>query len=69
VEAVGFEVLRSRLIGSRGLVVGRKEEDRESIFFRDVNRRVVEDRETISFRDFDWRAAGRVPDGEETASL
>ena len=38
VEASGFKVLRSRLIGSRGLVVARKEEDPETDFYRRFDR-------------------------------
>ena len=41
VRAAGFEVMRSRTLGGRGLVVGRKIEDSETIYFRDYDRGVV----------------------------
>lgn len=41
VESAGFEVTRSRPVGGRGLVVGRKTEDAETTFFRNLDRGVV----------------------------
>lgn len=41
VRSAGFEVERSRLVGGRGLVVGRKVEDEKTIYFRDYDRGVV----------------------------
>ena len=41
VESAGFEVIWSRLFGGRGLVVGRKTEDAETIYFRNLDRGVV----------------------------
>jgi tRNA (mo5U34)-methyltransferase len=63
VESAGFEVLRSRLVGNRGLVVGRKIENEETLYFREVDRKVVDGVET---REHDTDQAS--PDGEETAS-
>jgi hypothetical protein len=63
VESAGFEVLRSRLVGDRGLVVGRKIENEETLYFRDVDRKVVDGVET---QEHDTDQAS--PDGEETAS-
>ena len=37
-EEAGFEVVRSKLIGRRGLVVGRKTEDSETTFHRNFDR-------------------------------
>ena len=38
VETSGFEVLRSQLVGTRGIVVGRKVENPETDFWRDFDR-------------------------------
>ncbi len=41
VKSAGFEIERARLVGGRGLVVGRKVENGETNYFRDYDRRVV----------------------------
>lgn len=51
VEASGFKVLRSRLIGSRGLVVARKEENPETDFYRRFDRDEGTGEEGMSWDD------------------
>jgi tRNA (mo5U34)-methyltransferase len=41
VRSAGFEVERSRLVGGRGLVVGRRVDDPETLYFRDYDRGTV----------------------------
>lgn len=41
VDAAGFEVKRSRLVGGRGLVVGSKTDNPETTFYREFDRRVI----------------------------
>ena len=41
VRSAGFEVERSRLVGGRGLVVGRRVEDPQTLYFRDYDRGTV----------------------------
>lgn len=49
VEASGFKVLRSQLIGSRGLVVASKEENPETDFYRRFDRDEGTDEEGMSW--------------------
>jgi hypothetical protein len=51
VESAGFEVLRSRLIGTRGLVVARKVDDAEITFYRNFDREDMTDDEGMAWED------------------
>jgi tRNA (mo5U34)-methyltransferase len=51
VESAGFETVRSRLIGSRGLVVARKVEDDRTDFFRNFDRGEMNGEEGIVWPD------------------
>jgi tRNA (mo5U34)-methyltransferase len=66
VEASGFKVLRSRVIGSRGLVMARKEADPETDFYRGFDRAEGTGEEGMSWDDkarwgsprFGWSGSG-----------
>jgi hypothetical protein len=51
VESAGFEVLRSRLIGTRGLVVARKVDDAEITFYRNFDREEMTGDEGMAWED------------------
>lgn len=63
VEAAGFEVLRSEVSGSRGLLVARKAQDPETDFYRDFDRAEGTGEEGMAWeKKEDWsdpRWAGR----------
>ncbi|HZB99910.1 MAG TPA: DUF1698 domain-containing protein, partial [Gammaproteobacteria bacterium] len=51
VESAGFEILRSRLIGTRGLVVARKVDDAEITFYRNFDREEMTGDEGMAWED------------------
>lgn len=66
VEAAGFEVTRSRLIGSRGLVVARKTEDDQTTFFRNFDRAEMTGDEGMAWEH--TKKAGWQPNKEQPAT-
>ncbi|HET7478274.1 MAG TPA: methyltransferase domain-containing protein [Rubrobacteraceae bacterium] len=67
VEAAGFEILRTRFVGGRGLVVGRKVEDEDTDFYREFDRGTATGEEGMAWESVKQWYNARPPAESKTA--